>query len=67
MDPATGSSLTNTLMNSLSDLQVYQDSVYGRGREFISYKKVLFEMGQESSETVELASFHSLSSACMGE
>ncbi|KAM3875802.1 alanine aminotransferase 2-like [Diretmus argenteus] len=47
--------------------EVYQDSVYGQGREFVSYKKVLFEMGQKYSETVELASFHSLSNAIMGE
>ncbi|XP_040895399.1 alanine aminotransferase 2-like [Toxotes jaculatrix] len=47
--------------------EVYQDSVYGQDREFISYKKVLFEMDKAYSETVELVSFHSLSSACMGE
>ncbi|XP_034531275.1 alanine aminotransferase 2-like isoform X3 [Notolabrus celidotus] len=47
--------------------EVYQDSVFGEGREFISYKKVLFEMGKEFSDRVELVSFHSLSSACMGE
>ncbi|XP_071342624.1 alanine aminotransferase 2-like [Trachinotus anak] len=47
--------------------EVYQDSVYGQETEFISYKKVLFEMDKELSETVELVSFHSLSNACMGE
>ncbi|XP_023284533.1 alanine aminotransferase 2-like [Seriola lalandi dorsalis] len=47
--------------------EVYQDSVYGQDTQFISYKKVLFEMGKEFSETVELVSFHSLSSACVGE
>uniref|UniRef100_A0A3Q0SUH3 alanine transaminase n=1 Tax=Amphilophus citrinellus TaxID=61819 RepID=A0A3Q0SUH3_AMPCI len=47
--------------------EVYQDSVYGKDREFISYKKVLFEMDKEYAETVELVSFHSLSSACVGE
>uniref|UniRef100_A0A8C9XYM1 alanine transaminase n=1 Tax=Sander lucioperca TaxID=283035 RepID=A0A8C9XYM1_SANLU len=46
---------------------VYQDSVYGQEKEFISYKRVLFEMDKEYSETVELVSFHSISSACMGE
>jgi len=50
-----------------SALQVYQDSVYGHGREFISYKRVLFEMDKEYLETVQLVSFHSLSSAHMGE
>uniref|UniRef100_A0A3Q3M986 alanine transaminase n=1 Tax=Mastacembelus armatus TaxID=205130 RepID=A0A3Q3M986_9TELE len=47
--------------------EVYQDSVYGQDKEFVSYKKVLFEMGQKFSETVELISFHSISTACMGE
>ncbi|XP_070817611.1 alanine aminotransferase 2-like [Chaetodon trifascialis] len=47
--------------------EVYQDSVYGQDKEFISYKKVLFEMEKKYSETVELISFHSVSSACMGE
>lgn len=50
-----------------SALQVYQDSVYGKDREFISYKKVLFEMDRELAETVQLISFHSLSSACIRE
>ncbi|KAL6108460.1 uncharacterized protein ACO6RY_18977 [Pungitius sinensis] len=47
--------------------EVYQDSVYGPGRRFISYKRVLFEMDGEYSDTVELVSFHSLASAHMGE
>nr|XP_057929030.1 alanine aminotransferase 2-like [Doryrhamphus excisus] len=47
--------------------EVYQDSVYENGRPFISYKKVLFEMGEEYSEMVELISFNSLSTACLGE
>ncbi|XP_074492408.1 alanine aminotransferase 2-like isoform X2 [Sebastes fasciatus] len=47
--------------------EVYQDSVYGEEKEFISYKRVLFEMGKEYSEAVELVSFHSLSSTCIGE
>ncbi|TKS74939.1 Alanine aminotransferase 2 [Collichthys lucidus] len=47
--------------------EVYQESVHGQGREFISYKKVLFEMGKEYSETVEMVSFHSVSSASFGE
>ncbi|XP_026200602.1 alanine aminotransferase 2-like isoform X1 [Anabas testudineus] len=47
--------------------EVYQDSVYGCDREFISYKKALFDMDKEFSQTVELISFHSLSNACMGE
>ncbi|XP_067368563.1 alanine aminotransferase 1-like [Channa argus] len=47
--------------------EVYQDTVCGHHREFVSYKKVLFEMGEEFSQTVQLISFHSLSSACMRE
>uniref|UniRef100_A0A665WIV8 alanine transaminase n=1 Tax=Echeneis naucrates TaxID=173247 RepID=A0A665WIV8_ECHNA len=47
--------------------EVYQDSVYRQDRQFISYKRVLFEMGKVFSETVELVSFHSLSCATMGE
>ncbi|KAM6921958.1 alanine aminotransferase 2 [Xenentodon cancila] len=47
--------------------EVYQDSVYSDSRNFISYKKVLFEMHKEFRETVELISFHSLSCACVAE
>lgn len=56
-----------TPLCSSSAPQVYQDSVYGQNTEFLSYKKVLFEMGQEFSETVELVSFHSLSCASVAE
>lgn len=48
-------------------LQVYQDNVYADGCRFHSFKKVLFEMGPEYSDTVELASFHSTSKCYMGE
>uniref|UniRef100_A0A3P8TRM6 alanine transaminase n=1 Tax=Amphiprion percula TaxID=161767 RepID=A0A3P8TRM6_AMPPE len=34
---------------------------------FISYKRVLFEMGKEYAETVELVSSHSLSCSCIAE
>ncbi|XP_012738050.2 alanine aminotransferase 2-like isoform X1 [Fundulus heteroclitus] len=47
--------------------EVYQDNVYAEGCQFHSFKKVLFEMGPEYSETVELASFHSSSKCYMGE
>lgn len=47
--------------------EVYQDSVFGPDKEFISYKKVLREMDKQYSETVELMSFHSIATACMGE
>lgn len=48
-------------------IQVYQDNVYADGCKFHSFKKVLFEMGPEYSEKVELASFHSTSKCYMGE
>ncbi|XP_037543435.1 LOW QUALITY PROTEIN: alanine aminotransferase 2-like [Nematolebias whitei] len=47
--------------------EVYQDNVYAEGCHFHSFKKVLFEMGPEYSEHVELASFHSTSKCYMGE
>ncbi|XP_077470494.1 alanine aminotransferase 2-like isoform X1 [Stigmatopora argus] len=47
--------------------EVYQDNVYADGCHFHSFKKVLFEMGAEYSNTVELASFHSTSKCYMGE
>uniref|UniRef100_A0A671QWZ3 alanine transaminase n=1 Tax=Sinocyclocheilus anshuiensis TaxID=1608454 RepID=A0A671QWZ3_9TELE len=47
--------------------EVYQDNVYADGCKFHSFKKVLFEMGLEYSEKVELASFHSTSKCYMGE
>ncbi|XP_060538159.1 alanine aminotransferase 1 isoform X1 [Pantherophis guttatus] len=47
--------------------EVYQDNVYAEGSEFHSFKKVLFEMGPKYSESVELASFHSISKGFMGE
>lgn len=47
--------------------EVYQDNVYADGCKFHSFKKVLFEMGPEYSDKVELASFHSTSKCYMGE
>ncbi|XP_008305774.1 alanine aminotransferase 2-like [Cynoglossus semilaevis] len=47
--------------------EVYQGNIYSEGSEFHSFKKVLFELGPEYSNTVELASFHSTSKCYMGE
>ncbi|KAF3858117.1 hypothetical protein F7725_011318 [Dissostichus mawsoni] len=47
--------------------EVYQDNVYAEGCQFHSFKKVLFDMGPEYSDIVELASFHSTSKCYMGE
>jgi len=53
--------------HSVSLSQVYQDNVYADGCQFHSFKKVLFDMGPEYSDAVELASFHSTSKCYMGE
>ncbi|MBN3318405.1 ALAT2 aminotransferase, partial [Atractosteus spatula] len=50
----------------LSD-EVYQDNIYSPECQFHSFKKVLYEMGPEYFNTVELASFHSTSKGYMGE
>uniref|UniRef100_A0A672NQQ4 alanine transaminase n=1 Tax=Sinocyclocheilus grahami TaxID=75366 RepID=A0A672NQQ4_SINGR len=46
---------------------VYQDTVFADGSEFVSYKRVLAEMGEPYSDGVQLASLHSLSNGIMGE
>nr|XP_023679571.1 alanine aminotransferase 2-like [Paramormyrops kingsleyae]XP_023679573.1 alanine aminotransferase 2-like [Paramormyrops kingsleyae]XP_023679574.1 alanine aminotransferase 2-like [Paramormyrops kingsleyae] len=47
--------------------EVYQDNVYAEDCQFHSFKKVLYEMGPEYSDIVELVSFHSTSKCYMGE
>uniref|UniRef100_A0A8C7UZW2 alanine transaminase n=1 Tax=Oncorhynchus mykiss TaxID=8022 RepID=A0A8C7UZW2_ONCMY len=47
--------------------EVYQDNVYSPDLQFHSFKKVLYEMGPEYFNTVELASFHSTSKGYSGE
>ncbi|KFP35282.1 Alanine aminotransferase 2, partial [Chlamydotis macqueenii] len=47
--------------------EVYQDNVYSEGCQFRSFKKILYEMGPEYYNNVELASFHSTSKGYMGE
>ncbi|KAK5860050.1 hypothetical protein PBY51_021556 [Eleginops maclovinus] len=47
--------------------EVYQECVHGEKSEFLSYKRVLAEMGPPHSDTVELASFHSASKGFLGE
>uniref|UniRef100_A0A8C4HK68 alanine transaminase n=1 Tax=Dicentrarchus labrax TaxID=13489 RepID=A0A8C4HK68_DICLA len=46
---------------------VYQDNVYSSDCQFHSFKKVLYEMGPEYFNNVELASFHSTSKGYTGE
>ncbi|KAJ8247291.1 hypothetical protein GJAV_G00244610 [Gymnothorax javanicus] len=50
----------------LSD-EVYQDNIYAPDCQFHSFKKVLYDMGPEYFNTVELVSFHSTSKGYTGE
>ncbi|XP_051554689.1 alanine aminotransferase 2-like isoform X1 [Myxocyprinus asiaticus] len=47
--------------------EVYQDNVYAPDCQFHSFKKVLYEMGPEYFNSVELVSFHSTSKGYTGE
>ncbi|XP_068094298.1 alanine aminotransferase 2-like [Hyperolius riggenbachi] len=47
--------------------EVYQDNVFAPGAIFHSFKKVLFEMGPEYSERVQLVSVNSISKGISGE
>lgn len=47
--------------------EVYQENVYVKDKPFVSFKKVLFEMGSKYSDNLELASFHSVSKGFIGE
>ncbi|KAF7657852.1 hypothetical protein LDENG_00021220 [Lucifuga dentata] len=47
--------------------EVYQDNVYSPDCQFHSFKKVLYAMGPEYFNNVELASFHSTSKGYTGE
>jgi len=46
--------------------EVYQDNVYPKDKKFVSFKKVLFDMGSRY-EGLELVSFHSVSKGMIGE
>eukprot|EP00931_Biecheleriopsis_adriatica_P077536 TRINITY_DN51089_c0_g1_i1.p1 TRINITY_DN51089_c0_g1~~TRINITY_DN51089_c0_g1_i1.p1 ORF type:complete len:508 (-),score=128.09 TRINITY_DN51089_c0_g1_i1:51-1574(-) len=46
--------------------EVYQENVYAAGKKFISFKKVVMDMG-EAAKDVELVSFHSASKGFLGE
>jgi len=46
--------------------EVYQDNIYRDGQEFVSFKKVLREMGPQYQK-LELVSFHSVSKGFYGE
>ncbi|XP_077349576.1 alanine aminotransferase 2-like isoform X2 [Lithobates pipiens] len=47
--------------------EVYQENVFAPGSVFHSLKKVLFEMGPEYSEQVQLVSIYSISKGISGE
>ncbi|TTK32042.1 Alanine aminotransferase 2 [Bagarius yarrelli] len=47
--------------------EVYQENVYAPDCQFHSFKKVLYEMGPEYFNNIELASFHSTSKGYTGE
>ncbi|XP_053716682.1 alanine aminotransferase 2 [Synchiropus splendidus] len=47
--------------------EVYQDNVYAPDCQFHSFKKVLYEMGPEYFNHLELVSFHSTSKGYTGE
>ncbi|XP_054623619.1 alanine aminotransferase 2-like [Dunckerocampus dactyliophorus] len=47
--------------------EVYQSCVHGEKTPFVSYKKVLSNMGPPLSDMLELASFHSTSKGFLGE
>uniref|UniRef100_A0A3B4B652 Alanine aminotransferase 1 n=1 Tax=Periophthalmus magnuspinnatus TaxID=409849 RepID=A0A3B4B652_9GOBI len=61
-----GNPVWEVLLNFISP-QVYQDCIYKENIEFLSYKRVLAEMGPPFCDTVELASFHSASKGLLGE
>eukprot|EP01128_Nolandella_sp_AFSM9_P001988 TRINITY_DN1238_c0_g1_i1.p1 TRINITY_DN1238_c0_g1~~TRINITY_DN1238_c0_g1_i1.p1 ORF type:complete len:501 (+),score=93.01 TRINITY_DN1238_c0_g1_i1:25-1503(+) len=46
--------------------EVYQENVYAEGKQFVSFKKVLTDMGAEFA-SLELFSFHSVSKGFLGE
>ena len=47
--------------------EVYQENIYKEGKEFVSMRKVLHEMGSPYSEEVELISMNSVSKGMLGE
>lgn len=47
--------------------EVYQSNIYTADAPFISFRKVLAEMGEPYSDNVELISLHSVSKGLLGE
>ena len=46
--------------------EVYQENIYIEGKKFTSFRKVLFDMGEEYND-VQLFSCHSISKGFLGE
>lgn len=59
--------INDIILNIIIFSKVYQDNVYDKDCEFHSFKKVLYELGEEYSSNVELVSYHSISKGYMGE
>ena len=47
--------------------EVYQQNVYKPGKEFVSMRRVLHELGEPYSTEVELVSMNSVSKGVLGE
>lgn len=62
-----GGALASTLSSpDLWVLQTEQDRAFDPDRPFVSFKRVLWEMGAPFSSTVQIISFYSLSKALGG-
>ena len=47
--------------------EVYQQNIYKEGSEFVSMRRVLHELGEPYSNSVEMISFNSVSKGMLGE
>lgn len=47
--------------------EVYQENVFKKDKEFISFRKALHELGEPYASQVELISAHSVSKGILGE
>ena len=47
--------------------EVYQENVYADGKEFLSLRRVLHEMGEPYASELEMISMNSVSKGMLGE
>ena len=47
--------------------EVYQENVYAEGKEFLSLRRVLHEMGEPYASELEMISMNSVSKGMLGE